>query len=92
MKLVERNGHLYAHGFVKDTTGLSQAESSESQAPRIPPASTPGTEPLLSSPVPPAPPAQSEREITMEDVRGYLVRAKAAKAEHRRNTWISSLF
>ena len=60
----------------------------------------PAPAPARKDPVPPPspPPAQaqaqaeSEREITMEDVRGYLVRAKAAKAEHRRNTWISSLF
>ena len=63
-------------GFVKDTRDDPDPESKTT----------------LPPPSPPPAPAQAEREITMEDVRGYLVRAKAAKAEHRRNTWISSLF
>ena len=38
------------------------------------------------------PPAPAQREITIDDVRGFLVKEKAARTEHRRNTWISSLF
>ena len=37
-------------------------------------------------------PLPTQREITIDDVRGFLVKEKQAKTEHRRNTWISSLF
>ena len=68
-------------GFVK--VSPSQSCPTTNHAPPILP------EPEIYVP-PPPPPAQ--REITIHDVRGFLVKEKAAKTEHRRNTWISSLF
>ena len=67
-------------GFVKVTA--------PKESPRLPSPLPPS--PLPPSPPPPPPPAQ--REVTIDDVRSFLVKEKTARMEHRRNTWISSLF
>ena len=74
-------------GFVK--VSPSQSCPTTNHAPPILPDLSRPREPEIYVP-PPPPPAQ--REITIDDVRGFLVKEKAAKTEHRRNTWISSLF
>ena len=73
-------------GFVKVTAPKDNSAIKGLESPRLPSPLPP------HPPSPPPPPPPAQREITIDDVRGFLVKEKAAKTEHRRNTWISSLF
>ena len=73
-----------SHKCVPPTEFVKVTAPKESPPSSLPPSPLP--------PSPPLPPPPAQREITIDDVRGFLVKEKAAKTEHRRNTWISSLF
>ena len=80
-------------GFVKLQRETKDIPQKGLESPRLPlpsPLPSPSPPPAPHHPSPPPPHAQ--REITIDDVRGFLVKEKAAKTEQRRNTWISSLF